>query len=199
MSRPRSALLIAICLFLAVVAPVSADDTTRERTRSLVAEAVFDPFEGCVEWLVDITPTEDKRLGQSLFLLASAVDGCTGEDVVSVNGVFPLDGDAFEIDHDLEASSLHTTFEALDRVSGTVIAVTIDLEWVATGDPATRIRFREVIEDSGRRIIQKIRSVSFPAAASGTISLAERSLDLMSPLAADLSKVEVDTTIITEG
>jgi hypothetical protein len=198
-SRRRSALLVAICLSLTVVAPVSADDTTHERTRSLVAEAVFDPFEGCVEWLVDITPSEDKRLGQSLFLLASAVNGCTGEDVVSVNGVFPLDEGAFEIDHDLEASSLHTTVQAMDRVSGEVIGVTIDLEWVATGDPATRIRFREVIEDSGRRIIQKIKSVSFPAVASGTISLAERSLDLISPLAADLSKVEVDTTIITEG
>jgi hypothetical protein len=193
-----NALLLSLGLLFAMAVPVAASDTTRERTRSLVAEAVFDPFQGCVEWLVDITPSLEKRQDvTSLFLLISAVDGCTGEDVVRVGGTLPIDPDAFVIDNDLEQASLHVTVEAEDRVSGAVIPVTIDLDWVATGEAASRIRFRDVTEESGQRIIQKIHSVSFPAAVAGTVSLADQTLTLGSPLSADLSLIEVDTTIIS--
>jgi hypothetical protein len=196
-STRRAPLLIALALALLTAAPVVASDTERERTKQLVARGVFDPRLGWVAWLVNVSPREHKSGAASLFLTASAVNDCTGEDVVGITGTFPLAEGAFAIDGRLDAAALDTTLEATDRVTGSQVTVAIDLDWATTGDPPTRIRFREVTEEPGRRIIVKTERVTFPASAAGTITIGDRSLSLAGPLLADLSEVETETTIVT--
>lgn len=198
MPTRRAPLLIALLLVLVAASPAAAGDTERERTKQLLARGVFDPLQGCVAWLVNVSPSQDKSGLASVFLAASAVNDCTGEDVVGVNTTVPLEDGAFAIDRELETATLATTLVATDRVTGWPVTVTIDVGWLATGDPPTRIRFREVIEEPGRRVIVKTERVSFPASASGTITIGDRSLALSGPLLADLSQVETETTIVTD-
>jgi hypothetical protein len=194
----RAPILIALVLVVLVASPVAAGDTVRERSKEHVARGVFDPLQGCVAWLVNVSPSLDKSGTGSVFLAASAVNDCTGDDVIGVSGTFPLEAAAFAIGGDLEAASLATTVVATDRVSGLPMTVTIDLGWAATGDPPTRTRFREVTEDAGQRTIVKTERVSFPASAAGTITIGERALALRGPLLADLSEVETETTVVAD-
>ncbi len=145
-----------------------------------------------------MSPSQDKSGLASVFLAASAVNDCTGEDVVGVNATVPLEDGAFAINGELETATLATTLVATDRVTGSPVTVTIHIGWLATGDPPTRIRFREVTEEPGRRVIVKTERVSFPASVSGTITIGDRSLALSGPLLADLSHVETETTIVTD-
>jgi hypothetical protein len=191
----RGALAVVLICLIAIVtaAPVAAVEKTK--FKGFQAEAVFDPFEDCVEWLVDITPMREKGR-TSLFLVASAYDFCFDEQIMTAGGTMAVPAGDFEIDEALGWARLDTNLRVPDSATGGFANVSIDLEWTADGTPANVIKFHDVINEPGFHLVQKIHLVERSASTSGTITVDGHTLSLDSPLIADVAAIKAKSLLV---